>query len=125
MVYNEMCYWSVAGNRDWTEAEIHCAATGGHLAEILDLNQYNIVISILATEEEYLDEFYWAVVGESLFSNTTGNALCTAIDRNGSWNEFGCSNKFSYICRRSELIFDCLYFTFLQFESMIIKFQHL
>ena len=60
---NDRCYWSVSGNKNWTEAEIQCVTEGGHLAEIFNGDTQNIAVSLIATEEYYLDELYLIGIG--------------------------------------------------------------
>ena len=47
---NDSCYWSVSGNRNWTEADIQCGTEGGHLVEIFNEDTQNIIVSLIATD---------------------------------------------------------------------------
>ena len=119
---NEWCYWSVSTNRIWTSAEIQCTKEGGHLIEIFNENTQNIILSLIATDNQYLDELYWIGIGEYInssskwrsgaeitFSNFSGSSTtndltskCGVIDKHGSWNIFNCDRKFSFICGKSK-----------------------
>ena len=52
-------YWSVSGNRNWTEAETQCVTEGGHLVEIFNGDTQNITVSLIATELYYLQGWGW------------------------------------------------------------------
>ena len=70
MSTNDRFYWSVSGNRNWTEAETQCATEGGHLVEIFNEDTQNITVSLIATEEHYLDESYWIGIKVELILTT-------------------------------------------------------
>ncbi len=121
MSTNDRCYWSVSGNSNWTEAETECATEGGHLVEIFNEDTQNIIVGLIATEEEYLDELYWIGIGEYVnsssqwrsgasivFSNfpintTYLDSRCVAIDKSGSWNILDCENNYSFVSEKSKL----------------------
>ena len=120
MSTNDTYYWSVSGNRNWTEAEGQCAAEGGHLVEIFNEDTQNIIVSLIATEEEYLDELYWIGIGEHVDSSAqwrSGNGICysnlsrhinstqsrcAAVNKLGSWLITSCAGRHSHICERSK-----------------------
>ena len=117
----DISYWSVSGNRNWTEAETQCATEGGHLVEIFNGDTQNITVSLIATEKEYLDELYWIGIGEYVDSSSqwrsganinysnfsdkinTTQLSCVAIDKYGSWIVSDCGQKYSFVCGKSEL----------------------
>ena len=117
----DMCYWSVSGNRNWTEAETQCATEGGHLVEIFNGDTQNITVSLIATEEYYVDELYWIGIGEYVDSSSqwrsganinysnfsdqiiTTQLSCVAIDKSGSWIVSDCGDKYSFVCGKCEL----------------------
>ena len=119
---DEWCFWSVSGNRNWTEAEIQCTREGGHLIEIFNENTQNIILSLIATDNQYLDELYWIGIGEHVNSssqwrsgaditfsyfppNTNLNALdskCVAIGKNSIWVILDCNYKYSFVCGKSK-----------------------
>ena len=118
---NDTCYWSVSGNRNWTEAETECDTEGGHLVEIFNEATQNIIVSLIATEQEYLDELYWIGIEEYensssqwrsgasiIFSNFPLNTTtdldsgCVAIDKYGIWIISDCENKYSFVCGKSK-----------------------
>ena len=120
---NDRCYWSVSGNRKWTEAETQCVTEGGHLVEIFNGDTQNIIVSLIATGLYYLDELYWIGIGEHLdsssqwrsganinYNNFSSNSMiesnhnlsCVAIDKYGSWIAQECNNKLSFICGKSK-----------------------
>ena len=114
-------YWLVSGNRNWTEAETQCVTEGGHLLEIFYEDIQNIIVSLIATEEEYLDELYWIGIGAyvslssqwrsgaNIFYNNfstqinTTELSCVAIDCYGSWMLSDCGEKYSFVCGKSKL----------------------
>ena len=119
---NDRYYWSVSGNRNWTEAETQCVTEGGHLVEIFNGDTQNITVSLIATELYYLDELYWIGIGEyadsssqwrsganicySNFSDQIINThlSCVAIDKYGSWIVSDCGNRYSFVCGKSEFV---------------------
>ena len=117
-----MHYWSVSGNRNWTEAETQCVTEGGHLVEIFNGDTQDITVSLIATELYYLDELYWIGIGEYVDSSSkwrsganinysnfsdqinTTQLSCVAIDKYGSWIVSDCGNRYSFVCGESEFI---------------------
>ena len=118
---SDSCYWSVSGNKNWTEADIQCSTEGGHLVEIFNDNTQNITVSLIATDNQYLDELYWIGIkyvdsspqwrsgANVTFSNFSSNTAltdldlrCVAIDKDGSWLVIECNNTLSYICEKGK-----------------------
>ena len=120
---DQWCYWSSAGNRDWTKAETQCAKEGGHLVEILDQSAQDLIINLISTEDDYFDEYYWIgivyadsypqwrsgtnITFSNFYSSSIGDIIqskCVVIDQIGNWMVFYCNSTFSYICGKSKLI---------------------
>ena len=72
---NDTCYWSVSGNRNWTEAEAMFDTKGGHLVEILSEATQNIIVSLIAAEQKYLDELYWIGIDKYENSSSQGASI--------------------------------------------------
>ena len=123
MSTSDTCYWSVSGNRNWTEAETECDTEGGHLVEIFNEATQNIIVSLITTEEEYLEELYWIGIEEyensfsqwrsganicynnfvsTFLRRNNANSRCVAIDKYGKWIIKRSSDRLSFICGKSK-----------------------
>ena len=121
LLSDQWCYWSFAANRDWNGAESGCEKDGGHLVEILDQSVHDLILSLIASDDLYFDEYYWIgieyvnsspqwrsganVTFSNFFSNSIEDVIqskCVVINKYGNWIVLFCNRTFSFICGKSK-----------------------
>ena len=125
--FNETLYQLIAHNRDFDEAKSYCSnqkgsnGENGHLMEILNQQQQQVLLNLTSTINPWEDEYYWiglkyngssyvwiSGVVENYIENITiltdTESYCVAVDREGNWLGLDCSDKYSYICQIRKLL---------------------
>ena len=93
----------------------------GYLIEILNQQQQQVLVSLISTDNTFLDEFYWIGLqnidskyvwtsgGEASFQEyvnvlTNADSYCVAVDKEGKWLGVDCDGNYSFICQMSKYI---------------------
>ena len=127
ITFNETLYQLITHNRDFNEAKSYCSNQkgnndkNGHLMDILNQQQQQVLLDLTSTNNSYVDEYYWiglkyngssyvwtsGVVAnyiQNITIQTDTVSYCVAVDREGNWLGLDCSDKYSYICQRRKLL---------------------
>ena len=128
---NETLYQLIAQNSKFDQAKSLCGmqkgsnGENGHLIEILNQQQQQVLLNLTSTINPWEDEYYWiglkyngssyvwiSGVVENYIENITilaAESYCVAVDREGNWLGLDCSDKYSYICQIRKLLITCKY----------------
>ncbi|XP_077396548.1 uncharacterized protein LOC144032889 [Festucalex cinctus] len=115
--YQDHCYFFSTDNKNWNDAQAHCASKGGNLASVLDRDEQSYLTSrtwrwIGLWRENANSEWMWTDGSPFAPSvtfwasgrpdNLGGNENCG--EASGSvWNDYRCSFLQGYICKKQAL----------------------
>jgi len=114
------CYRIMAKYQTWEHAREQCALEGGDLASVVNKDELKFITDDLGTcgftwlglnDREQEGYFRWTDGSNTTYSNWKAGQNydevqrhfedCTAMDLEGNWYTFACTDKFYSVCKRS------------------------